>query len=54
MRARAYFIDDKKQFVEINQLSPFDVTKIHIYNSIGIIVKSEEFYESFAFKIDLK
>lgn len=54
MRGRAYFVDDRRRFVEMDQLSPFDVTKVYVYGENGIIVKSVEFYESFAFKLPIK
>ena len=54
MRGRAYFIDDRRKFVPINDLSPFDVTKIYVYSQNGLIVKSAEFYESFGFTLSIK
>lgn len=40
MRAKGYFINDEKKFIEYDELSPFDVTKIYIYSAAGFIVKS--------------
>ena len=40
MRGRAYFVDDRRKFVEMKDLSPFDVTKIYVYSANRLIIKS--------------